>query len=161
MKKRILNCWNLMLFEFLDIFVSLPWEQWDWWVKSEYHDQELLTCCSSDLWNNKHELYHQQQQIHNQIINTQSYNGISPLQASAVYWVKYELVTVACKSTTCNNQWNLQYFEMLSLLESSMFNFLQTSVGQGEGGQIWNICENSAVQSWYLNKHQETSHFSY
>ena len=104
-------------------------------------------CCSSFLYNFWTNIKDRKQMPSKQ--------WIKALQASAVYWVKYELVTVACKSTTCNNQWNLQYFEMLSLSESSMFNILQTSVGQGESGQIWNICKYSAVQSWYLNKHQK------
>ena len=50
---------------------------------------------------------------------------------------------------------NLQYFELLCLLESALFDVLQAGVGQGESGQVGDIGEHSAVQGGDLNiEHQ-------
>ena len=50
---------------------------------------------------------------------------------------------------------NLQYFELLCLLKSALFDVLQARVGQGEGGQVGDIGEHSAVQGGDLNtRHQ-------
>ena len=50
---------------------------------------------------------------------------------------------------------NLQYFELLCLLESALFDVLQAGVGQGESGQIGDIGEHSAMQGGDLNiEHQ-------
>ena len=46
---------------------------------------------------------------------------------------------------------NLQYFELLCLLESALFDVLQAGVGQGEGGQVGDIGEHAAVQGGDLN----------
>ena len=46
---------------------------------------------------------------------------------------------------------NLQYFELLCLLKSALFDVLQAGVGQGEGGQVGDIGEHAAVQGGDLN----------
>ena len=46
---------------------------------------------------------------------------------------------------------NLQYFELLCLLKSALFDVLQAGVGQGESGQVGDVGEHSAVQSGDLN----------
>ena len=46
---------------------------------------------------------------------------------------------------------NLQYFELLCFLKSSLLDFLQTSVGQRESCQVGNIGEDSGIENGNLN----------